>query len=153
MIVLLEEKKERWAFGDGDMSTIADDDPKYVFGLEAEFFVLLSFMAWAEGGTGNADLVLYQKIRRDPTGRKDKGRRWFPKFGVSGTGFRVFYDERIQKDDDRHWILRGPNKGGAGDLWVPVWTNPDSGTMTWAVRCEMAPVIFEGARSDVRSDL
>ena len=120
------------ASGDADMATLADDGPNPRFALDTKF-MLIAFLAWASGGAGNADLQLYQKIPSRPDGQYDQLRRTFPSFGASGGD--DFVDWRIPADDDRHWIL------GPGELWVPVWTNPDSGNMTWVLEVQLAAVI------------
>lgn len=122
------------ATGTGNMATLADETPEPRFTMD-RMFVLLGFLAWASGGTGNDTLTLYQKIPARPDGRYDQVRRTWASFGTTGGDDRV--DGRMEADDDRHWIL------GANELWVPVWTNPDGGNMTWVLEVQLAAVIRE----------
>lgn len=118
-------------FGTGDMATLADENPRPAFGLGQDF-LLLSFIAQASGGSGGTDqhLEIYEKIATRPDGAFDIKRRRLRDFG---TGSNPFYDWRLDQGDERHWIQ------SSGDLWVPVWMNPDPGNMTWKLRVELVP--------------
>jgi hypothetical protein len=117
--------------GTGDMATLAAENPWPAFGLGQDF-LLISFIAEASGGSGGSaqHLDLYEKIAARPDGGYDIKRRRLTDFRTAGN---PFYDWRLNRDDDRHWIQAG------GDLWVPVWTNPDPGNMTWKLRVELVP--------------
>ncbi len=118
--------------GTGDMATLADRNPAPRFTMDRQF-VLMGFLAWAFGGTGNATLTLHQKIPSRPDGVYDRIRRTWVTFGA--TSGDAFVTGRTDATDDRNWIL------GPGELWVPVWTNPDSGNMTWVLEVQLAAVI------------
>lgn len=113
------------ATGTGNMATLASDGPNPRF-EPGEPAVLSAVIGLVSGGTGEATLSLYQKIRRDPTGTYDLLRRRFKEFGTDASS-DDFIDWRITKDEERHWVM------AAGDAWVPVWVNPDAGNMTWTL--------------------
>lgn len=117
--------------GTADMATLADENPWPAFGLDVDF-LLVSIYAEASGGTGGTGnhLEIYEKVPARPDGGYDLKHRRMNNFG---TDAQPWYIDRIQRDDERHWILDG------GDLWVPVWTNPDSGTMRWKLRVTLVP--------------
>jgi hypothetical protein len=116
------------ATGTGNMATLTADGPNPRF-EPGEAATLTAIIGTASGGTDSATLSLYQKIRSDPTGTFDLLRREFKKFGTSND---AFIDWRIHAAEQRHWVM------AAGDAWVPVWTNPDSGNMTWKLEFQFA---------------
>ncbi|MHC4405701.1 MAG: hypothetical protein ACYTG0_39145, partial [Planctomycetota bacterium] len=98
-----------------------------------EPFLLIAFLAWASGGSDDATLDLYQKIPTRPDGAYDQIRRDFPSFGTTATSdTRIAF--RPQPEDLAHWKLQ------AGELWVPVWPNPATGTIVWTIEFHLAPV-------------
>lgn len=115
--------------GTGDMATLADETPSPAFTYDRKF-VLTAILAWATAGTGDATMTLYQKIRDRRDGTYDLTRRIFENFGATNR----FYDWRIDESEQHHWVLN------AYDLWVPVWANPNSGTMAWALEFQIRPV-------------
>lgn len=119
---------EKFRFsGTGDMATVADTVPTPHVTRDYPF-VLTALIGWATGGTGSATLELKQKILDEPSGWFDDVRRKFSEFGTDGD---AFIDWRIMEHEHYHWVL------SAGDLWVPEWTNPDSGTMRWALEYQI----------------
>lgn len=118
------------ASGTGDMATVTDAQPSPRFGL-AEPFLLLFLRAWFTGGSDSATMILKQKAIDEPSGFFDQDLRQFPQ---SGTGVEAFQDFRVQADELYHWRFN------AGDWIVPEWTNPNSGTMRWAIEVGLAPV-------------
>lgn len=118
------------ASGLGDMGDVTDAQPSPAFGLDAPF-VLLFVRAWATGGTGaGATIALKQKLLNDPSGFFANTIRNFDHFTSSGG--MAFHDLRVQSDELYHWVW------SAGDLLVPEWTNPNSGTMRWAIEVGLA---------------
>lgn len=116
------------ANGTGNMATLADENPRPSFTYHTKF-VLTAMLAWVSGGTGaGADIKIYQKIHDRPDGTFDQLRRTLTLFGTDDT---TFHDWRIQESEQHHWVLN------ANDLWVPVWTNPDSGNMTWVLEFQI----------------
>lgn len=126
-----QEVKKFHAYGTGDMATVTDDLPSPSFGLKVPF-VLAYLCAWFESGSGTSPtMYLKQKlIAHQPSGLFDKVRRRFPK---AGTGDNDFVDFRPSHKELYRWGW------SAGDLLVPEWTNPDSGTMTWTLEVGLAP--------------
>jgi hypothetical protein len=119
------------ANGTGDMATLADENPSPAFTHDRKF-VLTAVLAWASLGTGaGVDITIYQKIRDRPDGTFDLLRRTLPTFSTDGT---AFHDWRIDESEQHHWVLN------AYDLWVPVWANPHSGTMAWALEFQIRSV-------------
>lgn len=117
------------ASGDGDMATVTNDGPNPSFGLDGKY-VLVAIRAWTTAGTGNATLTIYQKIAAERSGVFDKTIRTFSNFGATNR----FFDFRIDEADQHHWVFDD------GDLIVPDWTNPDAGTMTWAIEVHLRRV-------------
>lgn len=118
------------ASGTGDMATVTDAQPAPRFGLN-EPFLLLFLRAWFTGGSGSATMTLKQKAIDEPSGFFDND---LVQFKESGTEIEAFQDFRVQADELYHWRFN------AGDWIVPEWTNPDSGTMRWAIEVGLAPV-------------
>jgi hypothetical protein len=117
--------------GTGDMATLADENPSPQFGLDVPC-VLTAILAWVSGGTGGPDdLEIYQKIHARRDGAYDQLRRVLTDFGTDDT---TFHDWRIDDKEQHHWVLN------ARDLWVPVWTNPDAGNMTWVLEFHIRPL-------------
>lgn len=113
------------------MGTITERHPQPAC-THSEPFLLIAFMAWVTGGSADATLDLYQKIPSRPDGRYDQVRRSFPEFGTTATSDSRI-DFRPTLDDIFHWKLN------AGEMWVPVWTNPTPGTLVWTLEFQIAP--------------
>lgn len=108
--------------GDGNMATIADASPNPRFTFDTPF-VITAIRAWATGGTDENELTIYQKIASERSGVFDKPINSLEDFGETNR----FFDWRIDEKEEHHWVF------DAGDSIVPVWANPDIGTMVWAM--------------------
>ena len=122
--------------GIGDMGTVSDLTTGPRFSMPVDY-VLIYLRAWFGSGTGSATMSLKQFIPGEPSLLFNQPVR---KFDAIGTGGDVFVDFRVQMDELQHWGFAG------GTELVPEWTNPDSGTMTWAVECGLAPMPTPEAR-------
>lgn len=134
-ILKLEDGRKLHKFrvsGTGNMATLADENPSPAFGLQ-EQFSLEYVRGWTTSGTGSALLELMQKLPTDRSGRFDRVIRRYPGFGIDGEDFiQNFIDDRMHPNDRAHFTWRGDT------LLVPVWTNPDSGTMEWGLEVGLA---------------
>lgn len=124
------------ASGTGDMGDVTDPQSIARWGLSyddgpAVSFVLVYLRVWFSGGTGVADMELKQAIASEQSGLFNNVIREFPDCGTDG---QSFINERIEADDYPNWTF------DAGDEIVFEWTNPNSGTMAWALEVGLAPI-------------
>ena len=125
------------ASGLGDMATLADARPSPSFGLHVPY-ALVYILAWFSGAasTTDADMTINQRLTDAEATFWDKPRKVMQDAGVTNT----FFDMRIQADELYHWGFHPDIK------IVPVWANPESGVIRWALEVGVAPLPHEGVR-------
>lgn len=123
------------ASGLGNMATLADDAVAPRFDIDVARFALVYLRMVFQEGTGDADLTIYQR-HRFRTGFHD-----FPLFEYTdiGESNRVI-DLRIHADELMHYTFDRDVSRGVMDSIVPVWANPNSGTMRWAIEVGLVDV-------------
>jgi len=116
------------AEGLGDMGTVTDETSIGRFSLDQDY-VLTRIRGHFSGGSGSATLSLYVD-HRDTSGSYDS---LLATWSSVGTGGAADLHHRIEAEEQHHWEFR------AGDVLCFTWTNPDSGTMRWALEVGLCP--------------
>ncbi len=138
MIVHPKDVEKLTASGLGNMATLADESVSPRFDIEAVRFALVYFRLVIQNGMGRADLTIYQR-HRFRTGFHDFPLFEYVDIGELGGEVNRTIDLRIQPQGLMHYTFdRGPD--GIMDSIAPVWTNPNSGTMRWAIEVGLVDV-------------
>lgn len=116
------------ATGTGNMGDVTDKTSVARFGLDGKF-VLVWFKLRFTGGTG-ADAAMALKVdHRDESGLFDFSELATKTLGTTTT---PEHEVRIPVEEYPRYVYQ------EGDLLVFEWTNPDSGTMRWAIEVGLA---------------
>lgn len=110
--------------GDANMATLADESIRMGrFLVPEDDLALLYVRGEFTGGAGTADLSLY--VDRQAT--REILKKAAILFTWLAVGVTKQIHTRIPEDEREAWSFL------KGDELVCVWTNPDSGNMTWSV--------------------
>lgn len=127
--------------GNGDMGDVTDADSKCRFQLDvAVSYTLIGIRGGFEGGTQDADLSIRIDSRRQPLYQEQVGGtakdtpwdftlRTIANVGMSSDGSQRPIMFRLTMEE----ILSGFYTLHREDVCVLEWTNPQSGTIQWAV--------------------
>ena len=127
------------ATGGGNMGSVQDLSSPYRFGLR-DRFVLVAIKGLFSGGSGSADMTIRLQ-HADRTGWSNDHDTIADSDGVydfhevifegAGTDGDAYIDYRVAVEEYPRYTYF------AGDMLVPVWTNPN--TQIWAIEFALAP--------------
>lgn len=115
--------------GVGNMGDVTDKASIARFSLpSASRYVLATIRGLFTLGTGKANMVMRTDHRRGPP--FDFHNQTFEDMGTDGDAILEY---RVPEDEIFHHLYVKDFATGKQDALVLTWTNPDSGTMRWAI--------------------